>query len=48
MGEEGEEMVQERLPAVSRLVEGAGRGAAGALGGVVVVVGRDGEGGRKG
>lgn len=36
MGEEGEEMVQERLPAVSRLVEGAGRGAAGALGGVVV------------
>lgn len=47
MGEEGEEMVQERLPAVSRLVEGAGRGAAGALGGVVVVVGR-GWGGRGG
>lgn len=40
-------MVQERLPAVSRLVEGAGRGAAGALGGVVVVVGR-GWGGRGG
>jgi hypothetical protein len=38
MGEEGEKMMDERLPLSRGVVEGTGRGAAGPLGRVVVVV----------
>jgi hypothetical protein len=37
MGEEGEKMMDERLPPSRGIVEGTGRGAAGPLGRVVVV-----------
>jgi hypothetical protein len=47
VGKEGEEMMDERLPPSRSVVEGTGRGAAGPLGRVVVVVrGRRGGGGR--